>query len=43
MADYLTAHACEGHRVEVLLVAHLYAAEVKAHDGGVVATEGVGV
>ena len=36
--DFLT-HAGEGHAVEVLLVAHFNAAQLKAHDGRIVATD----
>ena len=35
--DFL-GHTVEGHAVEVLAVAHLDAAQVEAHDGGIVAT-----
>ena len=35
----LLGHAGEGHAVEILLVAHLYAAQVEAHDGGIVAAD----
>ena len=40
--EFLT-YACEGHGVKVLVVAHLYASEVKAHDGGIVARSLLGI
>ena len=38
--DDFVVDARESHTVEVFLVAHLYASEVEAHDGGIVAHGG---
>ena len=37
VGDDLAAHEIEGHRVEVLEIAHLYTAEFEAHDSRVIA------
>ena len=43
MCDNFLAHKVEWHRVEILQVAHFYTADVKTHNGRIVANKFLGV